>query len=150
MIQKRWALRHKLGQKGPLSFTPAHKHKIRAVMHNVGKRIPHKNLLLSIPQSLVFIYITFSHLQHPKTPLPTPPTNLCSPKRSAQALSPPAHSLSPISKASAQQGENSLELYCCLIHMTDRFFLCVNSSAFHSPLCTCSAAFLSQKQSECL
>lgn len=66
MIQKRWALRHKLGQKGPLSFTPAHKHKIRAVMHNVGKRIPHKNLLLSIPQSLVFIYITFSHLQHPK------------------------------------------------------------------------------------
>lgn len=149
MIQKRWALRHKLGQKGPLSFTPAHKYKIRAVMHKVGKRIPHKNLLLL--HNLLFSYISSSlTFSIQKTPLPTLPTNLCSPKRSAQALSPPAHSLPPVSKASAQQGKNSLELYCCLIHMADQFFLSVNSSAFHSPLCTSSAAFLSQKQSECL
>lgn len=63
MIQKKWwALKHKPRQKGPLSFTPAHKYKIRTVMHKMGKKIPQKNLFQL--HNLVFIYPTFSHLQH--------------------------------------------------------------------------------------
>lgn len=85
--QKRlWALRHKSMQKGPLSFTPAHKYKIKTVIHKVGKKSLTKIYLFQL-HNLLFSYISPSlTFSTQTTPVPTLPTNLCSPKRNAQAL----------------------------------------------------------------
>lgn len=139
------------GKEGSLSFAPTHEYKTRAVTHKVGKKIPQKKkytyffhlhslIKTLISLSLLFIYFTSSHLEHPDNSSSNTPTNLCSPKMSAQALALPEHP-----PPQPQQGENCLQLYRCLIPCGRSIFP-LSSSAFHSPLCTLSADFLSQQK----
>lgn len=158
MIQKSWwALRNKQAKERSLSFAPAHEYKIGAVTHKVGKKRSlkkihlfnlHSRLRTLISLSLIFIYITSSHLEHPDDSS----SNTLSYKSVLSknectsphlAWTPTIPSLRNITSA---RRKLSTALLLPNVMWQINFSLCVSSSAFHSSLCAPSAAFLSQQK----